>query len=730
MDNQAGPLGGSKLQLAYQYFQQGRLNQSETTLVEASSELAMDPKYWFLLGATRHRMGRLRAALADFDRSLELDSTQIQAMSARAQILFETSRWPEALEGYASALQQYPRDPRLLTNAALVLEALDEQDEALDVYTQALEAEPGFRDARLNRAVLNISRGQQLDALADYDHLLSLYSDDAQILANRADLLLALGRVGDARDNIERALKLDSASTQARFTHALILATLAQHEQAKSAYAELLQDDPAGVSECFRRIGVQLRPEAMDFRLVWFWAAIRRQQVCNWNDLDSFVDALDRFAEHSSDSPLSLLALPFSIIGLPVHPNTRLRIARCIAQKIDAQVRPARNADATPRRQDGRLHVAYIGSNFREHPNAYLTRRLFELHDREQFYISVYSLSEGDDSEVYAAIRAHSDAFVELPRESSREVAHRIHADGVQILVDVAMYSDGGRPDILAQRPAPVIASYLGTEMTSAADFVDYRISDRVLMQTDRENWVEKVVTLPGCCFPYNDAEPIDASGFTRAAAGLPEDAFVFCSFNNSYKIEPVVFGLWCEILQRVPASVLWILVNNPTTQANLVHEAGLRGIASDRLVFCGRETHARHLGRHCLADLFLDTLWYNAHTTAVESLWAGLPLISCAGQTTASRIGASVLLAAGLPELVTHSLDAYVELAVELATSPQKLAAIRDRLERNRLQCSLFDSRGSARKLEAAYTAMWQRHRQGLTPADIDIAEAEAAQA
>ena len=413
-----------------------------------------------------------------------------------------------------------------------------------------------------------------------------------------------------------------------------------------------------------------------------------------------------------------------------MHPNTRLRIARRIAQKIDAQVRPARAADETPRRQDGRLHVAYIGSNFREHPNAYLTRRLFELHDREQFYISVYSLSEGDDSEVYAAIRAHSDAFVELPRESSHVVARRIHADGVQILVDVAMYSDGGRPDILARRPAPLIASYLGTEMTSAADFVDYRISDRVLMQTDRENWVEKVVTLPGCCFPYNDAEPIDASGFTRAAAGLPEDAFVFCSFNNSYKIEPVVFGLWCEILQRVPASVLWILVNNPATQANLVHEAGLRGIASDRLVFCGREAHARHLGRHCLGDLFLDTLWYNAHTTAVESLWAGLPLISCAGQTTASRIGASVLLAAGLSELVTYSLDAYLELAVELATSPQKLAVIRERLEQNRLQCSLFDSRGSTRKLETAYLAMWQRHQQGLAPANLDIAEAEAAQA
>jgi len=559
-------------------------------------------------------------------------------------------------------------------------------------------------------------------ALADYDQLALQFPDDQQILTNRADLLLALGRLSEAFVVIDQAQKLGPPDTRTRFTNCVILAALGRQQEAQAKYDSLLAADSAGVSRCFQRIGMALQPDELDFRLIWFWAAARRQQNCNWNDLDSMVAELEKFAASDPVPAVNMMDLLFATLGLPVHPQTRLGIASRIAQRIEARVDTRLTETDFPIRDDRRLHVAYFGANFRNHPNAYLTRRLFELHDRSRFFVSVYSLTRVDGSEVLDDIIAHCDAFVELFDVPSDEAAQRIERDGVHILVDVGMYNDGGRPDILAYRPAPVIASYLGTELTSGANYVDYRISDRKLMETDRENWVEKVVTLPGCCYPYNDAEWIDASNHSRTVAGLPENGFVFCSFNNNFKIEPVVFGLWCNILKRVPGSVLWILIDGPAVQKNLLREAQVRGVDGGRFVFCEREPHARHLGRHRLADLFLDTLWCNAHTSAVESLWAGLPLLTCEGQTTAARVGASVLLAAGLPELVTHSLHRYEALAIELATKPDKLAAIREKLARNRHSCSLFDSLGSTRKLEAAYEKMWRRRRRGLEPADIDI--------
>lgn len=710
------------LQEAYELLQQDRLIQAEASLLGADSEHASDPGYWFLLAVTRHRLGRLDEALESIEQSLALEPAGIQVLSARAQILFDMGRRPEALETYAGALESRPDEPRLLTNMAIVYEALEQPEEALAAYTRALAAAPAFRDARLNRAVLNTRLQQMPRALADYDQLALQFPDDRQILTNRADLLLAMGRLSEALVAIEQAQKLGPPDTRARFTHCVILAALGRQQEAQTEYDNLLATDRDGVGRCFRRIGMALQPDQLDFRLIWFWAAARRQQICNWNDLDSLVAELKRFAESDSMPAVNLMDLLFATLGLPVHPQTRLGIARRIAQRIEAGSVTRLTAADLPVRDDQRLHVAYFGANFRDHPNAYLTRRLFELHDRSRFVISVYSLTKADGSEVLNDIIANCDAFVELIDVPSDEAAQRISRDGVQILIDVGMYNDGGRPEILAYRPAPVIASYLGTELTSGANFVDYRISDRQLMQTDRQNWVEKVVTLPGCCYPYNDAERIDDGNRSRTAAGLPENGFVFCSFNNNFKIEPVVFGLWCNILQRVPGSVLWILVNGPAVQNNLLREAEIRGVDSSRLVFCEREPHARHLGRHRLADLFLDTLWCNAHTSAVESLWAGLPLLTCAGQISASRVGASVLSAAGLPELVTHSLDRYEALAVELATVPDKLAAIREKLARNRRSCSLFDSLGSTRKLETAYEKMWQRLHQGLAPADIDI--------
>ena len=712
-----------RLKTAYALFQQGKFEQAESSLLGLEDEDKATHAYRFLLAAVQHKLYRLEDALGNIEQAIELEPGSIQARNAQAGILFDLKRYREAIEIYSALLKKRPGDPQLLTNLGFVHQTMGDFDAALKSYREAIDADPGFRPALLNRAVASTRLNDATAALADYRRLLEMNPRDAEVLANRADLYLGMGRFAEALQDIESIEALQALTTKARFTHCLILASLGRHTEAEEIYAEILRTDRDGVRQCFARLGIErLDPDAMNFKLIWFWAAIQRQQICNWHDLDSLVDEIDRFAASDSSPPFVVTDLLFATLGLPVHPQTRRSIAERVVDQAESSVAEPIVRSGKPRRGDGKIHIGYYGASFRDHPNAFLTGRLYEHHDRSQFRVSAYCLNRVDQSEIGRTIRKHSDRFVELYGLPGHRIAQRLHDDGVDILIDLGMYNNGSRPDVLAHRPVPIVASYLGLELTSAAPYVDYRISDRVLMQTDREHWTEKIVYLPGCCFTLDNRQDIDSSGISRSAAGLPEDAFVYASFNNNFKIEPVAFDLWCNILKNTRNSVLWILINRQTVADNLIQQAEARGVDRGRLVFCRREPRARHLGRHRLADLFLDTLWCNAHTSALESLWAGLPLLTCAGQISAARVGASVLRAAGLDELVTDSLEKYRSTAIELAAKPENLRALRDRWMTQRDRCALFDGKSQARKLEAAYRAMWRRHRQGLAPEDIEI--------
>jgi predicted O-linked N-acetylglucosamine transferase (SPINDLY family) len=357
------------------------------------------------------------------------------------------------------------------------------------------------------------------------------------------------------------------------------------------------------------------------------------------------------------------------------------------------------------------------------HPVGWLIQELLCLHDRSRFEVVAYSVGPDDDSEVRGRIAAGVDRFRDMAKQSDRDIAHQIATDGIDVLVDLAGYTDHARCGVFALRPAGVQVNYLGYAGTSGASYLDYAIVDSIVCPPGVDQWwAEKLVRLPRVFSPSGSAETPALSPRQRSEVGLPASGFVFCCFVNNYKIDPSIFDVWMSILRHVPDACLWLTASHPETKANLSMQASSRGISPERLVFAGRERLSDYLARYPLADLFLDTRWFNAHTTAIDALRSGVPVLTLAGETMSSRLGASVLTAAGMPDLITNSLQEYQARAVELALNPDSLAALRQRLRTALRISTLFDTQARVRELEAAFSEMVERHRQGLAPAAFKV--------
>jgi predicted O-linked N-acetylglucosamine transferase (SPINDLY family) len=339
---------------------------------------------------------------------------------------------------------------------------------------------------------------------------------------------------------------------------------------------------------------------------------------------------------------------------------------------------------------------------------------VFERHDRRRFETFAISLRPEEESALGQRVKGAFDRFIDVSGQSDGAVAELLHALEIDIAVDLTGFTDGLRPQIFSRRPAPIQVTYLGFPATTGAPYMDYILADAfVIPPAQAQHFSECVVYLPDC-FQANDDQRVISARVTRTDAGLPEGAFVFCCFNNSYKLNPAMFDIWMRLLDRVPGSVLWLVSAGAAVGGNLRREAMNRGVDPERLVFAPRQPYAEYLGRLQLADLFLDTLPFNAGTTASDALWAGLPVLTCAGEAFAARMAGSLLQAVGLPELITHSLADYEAKALELARQPELLRGLRQRLAANRRAAPVFDTDRCRRSLESAYIEMWQRHERG----------------
>ena len=442
-----------------------------------------------------------------------------------------------------------------------------------------------------------------------------------------------------------------------------------------------------------------------------------KRLVCDWSDWGA------------DDARLRALALagervpPFIMLALDSTGQEQLD---CAIRWGAPYVRPstAHVSPAAPRdRSDGRLRIGYISADFHAHATSYLVVQMMEAHDRARFEVIGLSYGRDDDSPTRQRLAAAFDRFIDIKALSDRDAAQLIADLDLDVLIDLKGYTEGARPEILGYRPAPVQVNYLGFPGTMGVPFIDYVIADALVAPLDFQPYTtERLVHLPDCFQPNDANRVIDPAPVTRAGAGLPPDAFVFCSFNNAYKFGPRMFDIWANLLNAVPGSVLWLLATNDLARANLMREAVARGVAPERLIFAPKLSHSLHLRRLQLADLCLDTLPVAAFTTASDALWAGVPLLTCAGPTPAGRGAVSLLYAMGVPELVASSLEAYQATAIHLATDPQALRGLRQRIVDNRATSPLFDAVRHTRAIERAYVEMVRRYAAGEAPTPYSV--------
>jgi protein O-GlcNAc transferase len=432
--------------------------------------------------------------------------------------------------------------------------------------------------------------------------------------------------------------------------------------------------------------------------------------ACRWDHLGEDLPELMRLMQDGAGYPQ-----PFQLLAQPSTRSQQFGAARLYAQNVFAGLELL--PEGAPRSAPPRIRLGYFSSDLHEHATAYLLTQILEHHDRTRFEVVAYSYGVDDASPMRRRIEQAVDHFVDVRELSNRATAERIRADGIDILLDLKGYTLGARNGVLAFRPSPIQVNYLGFPGTLGAHFYDYIIGDPTVTPLDHAaDYSEKIAQLPICYQPNDRSRALGARP-TRSECGLPETGFIFCSFNSPYKITAEVFDIWCRLLQQVEGSVLWLYETNPQARRNLNREAQRRAVDPARLIWGEQLPQTRHLGRLQLADVVLDTRPVCAHTTGSDALWAGVPVITCPGETFVSRVAASLLNAIDLPELVAPDAAAYESLALALARDPQRLTALKERLAHNRERCALFDSARYTRDLEALFVRMHERHARGLPP-------------
>jgi predicted O-linked N-acetylglucosamine transferase (SPINDLY family) len=718
----------SVIQEAEEALSQNRPDQAIRFLESYCNQHPGNAQGWFLLGIACHQARKTDAALQSLERAISIEPRHVQARSAKGAVLYELGRHQEALQVYRKALHLAPADAQLLVNLGVVQEHLNDVPGALERYGQALASLPDFTVALLNRGALLIRLGRLEEALADNRRLVELHPDWDSAQHNLGEALLALGRWDDALAAYERALRLSPDSARTLFARGLALAMLCHFDEAQQDFDHSRSIDSRVFESCIRAAAAQTGSEVREFppKVIYLLKEAQRQENCDWTGRERFVENFDNLIRSSLGRPDEICerALLFRSLSLPISPEMRLALANSVSTHIANSVGAKH---PTPfihqHRNNRRLKIGYVSPNFRAHPNAIVTRSLYGLHDRSRFEVYGYSLHPGDNSELRRDIERGCDHFRELSGCSDIAAAESIHADGIDVLIDLAGYTTFSRTEILALRPAPIQVAFHGFPHSMGASFIHYYIADSVAVPAGAESlFTECLAYMPDSYYMFNNRQVPSACRFTRAELGLPEQGFVFCCFNNHYKIEPEVFDIWMRLLKRVPGSVLWLYYSGDAVAANLRHAAEERGVSAQRLIFAPHMDNDAHLARYRLADLFLDTFLYNAHTTAIEALWAGLPVLTCPGRAMPSRVAASLLTAVGLQELITSSPQQYEELAYALATQENRLAQIRSRLAANRPAAPLFDTERQVRNLEAAYRVMWQRHQAGLPPASFHV--------
>ena len=610
-----------------------------------------------------HQQGQLGQAEAIYRQILEIDPTNADALHLLGVIAHQTGNHKSAVASYDKAIASKPDYAETYSNRGNALKELKQFDAAVASYEKTIALKPDFAETYYNRGNA-LQELKEFDAaVASYDKAIALKTDFAGAYSNRGIALQELKQFDAAVASYDKAIGLEPA------------------------YDYLF--------------GMRLHLKML---------------LCDWQEFERNVSELSPKIQSNIKASTC-----FSLLALPIGLADQRKSAEI--WNIDKNPPMYSLGPIIKRSRQLKIRIGYYSADFHNHATAYLMAELFERHDKEKF--ELIALSYGPDTKDAMQVRICQafDQFINVTAMSDKAIAQLSRELGIDIAIDLKGLTQDARLGIFSYKAAPIQVSYLGYPGTLGVDYIDYLIADKTLIPTDsQQHYSEKIVYLPNS-YQVNDRQrAIAPTQFSKQELGLPQEAFVFCCFNNNYKITPDVFDTWARILKAVDASVLWLLENSPSSVMNLQKEAALRGLDPTRLVFAKRMGLAEHLARHQVADLFLDTLPCNAHTTASDALWAGLPVLTCVGESFASRVAASLLSAIELPELVTETQADYEALAIELATNPAKLKAIKGKLEKNRLTTPLFDTAVFAKHIETAYTKMYERYQADLLADHIYI--------
>jgi predicted O-linked N-acetylglucosamine transferase (SPINDLY family) len=655
----------------------------------------------FLLASLHFQRGEIAAALARFDQVIALKPDFAEALAGRGAALSSLARHEEALAAYDKALALRPGNPQALNNRANTLLALGRNAEALAGYERTVGARPDYAEGWRNRGVALLQLGRAAEALASFERATALNPDFADAWEDRAGTLMRLLRHEEAVTSYDRALALKPGNPDLLYNRANALSIVKRYEEA--------------IRDC-----EQLLKTAPDYPYARGVLIHSKLQICDWNGLDEQKAKIGAALKAGKR-----VVSPFNLKALSDSPEEHLRCAQAwVAHECPPAEKPLWHG---ARYEHDRIRIAYVSGDFNNTAVGNLMAGVFERHDRRRFDVTAVSLGPTDKTPTRLRLESAFERFMEIRGRSDAQIATALRAMEIDIAVDLMGFTGECRSAIFAQRPAPVQVQYLGFAGGMGAPYIDYLIADPIVIpQEQQRHYSEKIAYLPDSYLPHDPARGLSARRPSRADAGLPEQGVVFASFNNSYKFSQPIFDIWMRLLRAIEGSVLWLPESNVAAKRNLAREAQERGIDPSRLVFARPIPAAEdYLARLSLADLFLDTHPYNAHSTAIDALLAGVPVLTLLGNSFAGRVAASALNAAGLPELIAETPAAYEAEALALSGDSAALAALRTKLAENRTTCPLFDVDRYTRHLEAAYETMWARHQQGQAPGTFAVAHA-----
>ena len=677
------------------------LNQLESAIKSYQKAIDIKPDYVEAhnnLGVTFKELGQHEVAVKCYKKALGVNPDFAEAHNNLGVTFKELDQYEVAVKSFERALTLKPDYTEALLNLGNVLKTLGQLDAAVKSYEKALEIDPNFVDTYNNLGITYMDLGQNDKAIKYYEKALAINPNFADAHNNLGIVLNILDQQSKAEKSYKKAIAIKPDFAAAHLNLAELLTNLKKFDEAILSYEYAINLDP---DEGFA-LGSFLHT---------------KMHLCIWKDLSIHLkEIIEKINSRKK------IIEPFPLLALIDDPEIQWKATEIFAKQKFPQNIGLSKIERKPK--NSKIRIGYFSADFREHPVATLTAELYEIHDRNQFEVYAFSFGPDTKDEMNLRIKAGVDHFCDVRTMSHKEVAMLSRSVEIDIAVDLGGFTQAARTGIFAMQVAPIQVNYLGYSGTMGASYMDYLIADHTLIPKDsQQHYSEKIVYLPNSFMVNDTKNKLSNRVFTRSEARLPTNGFVFCCFNNHYKITPNIFIGWMRILSKVDGSVLWLSEGNSTAVNNLKKEAKKNGVDENRIIFASRLTlREDHLNRIQLADLFLDTMPYNAHATTSDALQVGLPVLTCIGNSFSSRVAASLINSVNLPELITNTQEQYESLAIQLAKNPEKLKTIKEKLNNNLIKSPLYNTPLYVKHLESAYRTMYNRFHQELEPDHIHV--------